>query len=294
MAKANVRAQIKDAGDAVREVMEEHLSTISKGMIQTIMARYKGLTPSTYMNAIKDVPRSGILDYKDALLTALSVVVSEAVDGARAEIPKSKKVKLSDNEPSIRLGEWDKLPPKLKKKALAMQRLIVETQMADLEKVVFWQYGSSVGSTDSLDLITQDMEISAEDFVKGNSVRAGANQISARLVNESRSAFFMDDKVAEEVEAFQFVNGDPKTDICTDLAGTIFAANDPGLDRYMPPLHWNCKSYIIPILKGKLGNREISVLKPSTKEIEDTIQFSESHRPHCASCGEPHDKPLDQ
>lgn len=37
----------------------------------------------------------------------------------------------------------------------------------------------------------------------------------------------------------------------------------------------NCKSYIRPILAGNLGNKTIERLKPSTKAIEDKIQFSD-------------------
>lgn len=37
----------------------------------------------------------------------------------------------------------------------------------------------------------------------------------------------------------------------------------------------NCKSYITPILKGKLGDREITQLKPSSSDLEKYIQFSD-------------------
>jgi hypothetical protein len=44
----------------------------------------------------------------------------------------------------------------------------------------------------------------------------------------------------------------------------------------------NCKSYIVPILKGNLGSREIEKLKPSKKSLEQQVQFSEH------DCGEFH------
>jgi NAD+--asparagine ADP-ribosyltransferase len=81
--------------------------------------------------------------------------------------------------------------------------------------------------------------------------------------------------VKEEIDAFEFVNGDPVSEVCQDLAGTVFDKDDPDLFRYTPPLHWNCKSYIRPILKGNLGNKTIEKLKPSSKKIEETIQFTE-------------------
>lgn len=44
----------------------------------------------------------------------------------------------------------------------------------------------------------------------------------------------------------------------------------------------NCKSYIMPILKGKLGDREIELLKPSSADLEKYIQFHE-HNDKCCS-----------
>lgn len=40
----------------------------------------------------------------------------------------------------------------------------------------------------------------------------------------------------------------------------------------------NCKSFIIPIAKGNLGDREITKLSPSTKAIADQVQFSDDEK----------------
>ena len=43
----------------------------------------------------------------------------------------------------------------------------------------------------------------------------------------------------------------------------------------------NCDSYILPVLKGNLGKREISPLRPSKSDLEKYIQF---HSDHCIDC----------
>jgi len=42
----------------------------------------------------------------------------------------------------------------------------------------------------------------------------------------------------------------------------------------------NCKSFIIPILKGDLGDNEIESLQPSNASLENKIQFSEKYICH--------------
>lgn len=42
----------------------------------------------------------------------------------------------------------------------------------------------------------------------------------------------------------------------------------------------NCDSYILPILKGNLGNRKITKLQPSKSDLEKYIQF---HDGKCCS-----------
>ena len=39
----------------------------------------------------------------------------------------------------------------------------------------------------------------------------------------------------------------------------------------------NCKSYVLPILKGNLGEREITKLQPSSQELEKFVQFHEGN-----------------
>ncbi len=262
--KINARQQIKQGEELLLELMQQGLTTVSANMISSIMKGYRASTPSTRDAVVKNISTKGQNEYKSSILDAMASLSLDGIDQARTEVPAAKKVKLDD---------IDKLPNSLKKKLKARADSLVGKQVSDIEAELRFAYltNSEIMSEEELAyFLTQ----SASAWVDGTSVRAGASITSATIISEAREAFFFEPDVLEELDAFIFVNGDPVTEVCQDLAGTVFDKNDPDLFRYTPPLHWNCKSSISPILKGDLGNRTIEKLQPSTKEIEDTIQFA--------------------
>jgi len=283
---------IREASIALEEIFQEELAKIGDKMIAEIMRRAKALSPSQRINAVKELRWPGESDYLRIVKEATAEIALDAIQTARKEVPKAKSIELTEVIDSIQLAIdakdltvlLDKLPSDIRKRLVKQADLLVGTQLADLEKSIQFQYSDSIDTTEDLNVVRNDVQIAALEFIQGSSVRGGAGKVAAQTINDARNAFFFDKEVLTEIEAFEFVNGDPVTEICQDLAGTVFAKDDPNMFRYTPPLHWNCKSYIQPIVKGKLGNREIEALKPSTRRIEETIQFSEV-KPHCNACG---------
>lgn len=274
MVAAKINKDIKKSKEAIQDVMQSNLALIAQSMIDQIIGKAKNLTPSKMLNATKDIKPKGVNAYKSDLKSTLAVVSSDALDQARSEVPAAKNVKLMENEERLLFGEFEQLPPDIRGRINNANQLLIGTQIADLEKAIFFQFNSSVASEKPIKEIEADMTEKAEKYILGNAIQAGASVVAANTVNESRNAFFFEDDVLEEVEAFQFMNGDPVSPICNDLAGTIFSKNDPNAFRYTPPLHYNCKSWIRPILKLK-PNQKIEKFEPSTKELKNSIQFSE-------------------
>ena len=275
---------MKEAAVSLQEIMTEHLTEISAEMVRQFMARWRAGKES-----VAEVKWPGEMSYYDDIKTALTLLATDAINSARKEVPAAKNIKLGHVEEGIQFAAttviFSALPTEVQNYIIKQTQLLVGSHLGDLEKNLKFQYADSFGTTDSEGTMEDDLSNVCVEFIEGNSVRAGANLLSSKTVNESRSAFFMDDDVLEELDAFEFVNGDPVTPVCQDLAGTIFAKDDPNMFRYTPPLHWNCKSYIQPILKGKLGKRDIDRLKPSTKKLEDSIQFSDAGLGcNCGSC----------
>ena len=260
-----IRRQIRDAGEVLRELMSEHVTAIGQDLVQRIMREAKKLPESARINATKNLEPRYARDYEAALLGAFALIADRAIKQARKEIkPKTQKAS----------AIFDDLPLQVRRRIKNQAKLVVGKNLSDLTAILFFQYGTSAASTDSLDQIEGDLILEAEDFAAGAAMVAGGDTNASMIINEARSAYFLDDDVRDQIAAFKFVNGDPVTQICKDLAGTIFRTDQPDMMRYWPPLHFNCKSFVVPIPAGKLGNREITELKPSTKKIEKMIQFS--------------------
>lgn len=284
MAKISPRSLIKESASILKEIMLLELASIGDAMISQVIGRARGLNPSEKLKAIQEISWPGEMEYRRKILAALAEIAAESINGARKEIPKAKAVKLVEKLESIELAanpnSIDGLPRALQDKLRKAADLLVGTQLDDLNKAVFFQYQESFDTTDSMELLEDDLNGAAMEYIEGSAITAGSMRVAAKMVNDARNAFFFEPEVLEEVDAFEFVNGDPVTDVCNDLNGTVFSKDDPNFFRYTPPLHWNCKSYIVPVLKGKLGNKEITALKPSTKKIEETIQFHECAHIH--------------
>ena len=270
----SINKQIKKAKDEIQDIMQLNLANIAESMIGQIINNFNKLPNSKKLDATKKIKPKGQNTYKSDLQAVLAVISSLALDQARSEVPKAKNVKLMENEERLLFGEFEKLPSDIRKRILNANRLLIGTQIADLEKALFFQFGSSVSSEKNVKEIEADLNENAESYITGNSIGAGSSVVAANVVNEARNAFFFDNKTLEEIEAFQFMNGDPVSAICNDLAGLIFDKNDPNAFRYTPPLHYNCKSWIRPIIRLK-KSQKIEKFEPSTKKIKDTIQFAD-------------------
>lgn len=290
MAKQTPRADIKDFRDVLMELMAPALSAISDGMIAQAMTAWRAKK-----RKLGDVNWPGEMEYRTMIRDSMTIAASDAIIKARKEVPAASDVKLVEESESLLFSSsptvlLSKLPKVQRDFIAAQTDLLVDTQLKDLEKNLKYQYMDSYDTSGDEAVIEDDLRKVCVDFIDGNSVRAGAELLASKTINEARSAFFFDSDTLEHIEAFEFVNGDPVTPICQDLAGTIFAKDDPNMFRYTPPLHWNCKSYIVPILNGnvdsalkKAGQSSIEPLKPSTKKLEDSIQFSEAGC-NCAGC----------
>lgn len=265
----------REAAKVLKEIMQIHLARIADNIIKKIMRNARKATKASLLNSTKDIRSIGVNDYKYQMKKALAVISGDAFEQVRNEMPEAKRVKMAENQKRLLMGEFDELPPVMKRLIKSANDLLIKTQIADLEKAIFFQFGSSALSTDSMNQIEADLREAAVDYVEGRPVVAGAQATAANIIAQSRKEFYAQDEVLGEVVAYEFVNGDPSAKICQDLAGQVFSKDDPNLDRYWPPLHFNCESDMRAIYAGELGAREIVAIRPS-KAGEDSVQFAET------------------
>jgi len=277
LAERDAKKLITAGVDDLKEVMRSGLEKMGKQLIDRLIRAGQNLSPDARVTAAKSVGVAGQAQYKQTLKDAILRIAANGVESARKDVPKAKRVKFSEAA-EIQLNEYDWLPAKLLRRVDTQAELLAGTQAGDLEMAILFQYTTSVPSTDSWRTIEDDLNQALDDALSGSSVAAGAGTTASQITNIARREFFMEPEVLDQIDAFQFVNGDPVSPICQDLAGRVFAKDDPNADRYMPPLHHNCKSYIVPILRGELGNRETEKLGPSRASLEKYVTLGELSR----------------
>lgn len=70
--------------------------------------------------------------------------------------------------------------------------------------------------------------------------------------NEARFDYFTDESMGGFVEAFEYsaIMDENTTEICEELNGFTRRADDDIWNKYAPPNHFNCRSVLIPVVKG--------------------------------------------
>ncbi len=271
----------KTSKSDVKDVMQAGLQGVLDDYKLQIARLYKQSTPAT-RGAIGLKLQPKLVAYQKALRECLAELANDALMAAKKETPKAKAVKLSER---IQLaapkgGYYDALPPNVKRIVKNSADLIVQTQAADIEKVVAFQFSTSQVSTEDLDQILLDVDSVAQPVIDGStssgmSVDAAAGNAVSSIENQARLEWFFEPEVLDTIESFTFTNEDPISEICQELDGTTWAVGDPDLDRYSPPLHHNCKSRLEPNEKGADGNPEITNGTPVTQKGLDSITLCE-------------------
>lgn len=264
MSSKDWKKKFKDNQDEISTAMKSGLKTIFEDLKKQIKSKYEAASPADKIKVPQQVETKGATSYQATIKELLAKTAFRATKDASKEVPKSvrlseKFLKLAD-EP--RGGYYAALPANIRKLIDAQSYLISSTQIADLEKMVFFQFVSSANSTDSIDTILNDIDervlkVLDGDSNAGMSLDTAAANAVAETENQARLEFFFEPDVLDTIESFTFTNEDPISEICQELAGQTFAVGDPDLDRYSPPLHHNCKSRLVPNLKGDSGNPEI-------------------------------------
>jgi hypothetical protein len=274
--------------EALKALMVASLQGIYGELKSSLVSAYKAASPENKIKAGTELVKPDLSVYKNKLKNFLGQVAAKNYGAAARETSSSAK-KLTEHFETIKLaldsapegaGYYDALPPAIKKLVQAQAELIAETQEADLEKIVSFQFTSSNTATDDLDVIQKDIDESVARTLGGSnkggmSVEAAASNAVAHVANQARTEYFFEPEVLDGIESFTLENSDPVSDICTELAGKTFAPDDPQVDEYTPPLHHLCKSRMRANLKGAKGNPEIDGKVKVSEDAKKSMTLSE-------------------
>lgn len=197
-------------------------------------------------------------EYADALRQWTADAAETALSMVLAEIDKTRKqAKLADT--------LKNLPKKTREKLLSLILLTAGTQDQDIEKAVFFTF---VGNFEQVDDATtaSEMKAAVDRYFEKNLIEVAALNMAAKVVNTVRNDVFHAPEVMADIESFIFMNPAPVTLICQSLVGRVFSKEEYASSPYLPPLHYNCKSYIMAQTAGEAGNKGLT---PGGLEVTD-------------------------
>lgn len=244
------RKQLEKNSEAMKEIMVAHARVFVDDLKKQLASNWEGLGEDAKASATKDVAVKNSLRnlYKKDLREILAGIATQAIAQARKEVPKAAK--------KIKFFDYDKLNPIVRKAIEAQLGLLADTQVADIEKVVLFQWSSSASSRTNVAGILEDVEERIKPILEGTqsgglALDVAAGNATSTITQNSRNAFFFEPEVLETLESFTFVNEDPVSEICTNLNGQTFSVSDPAAEAFYPPLHHLCKSRLVPNEKGE-------------------------------------------
>ena len=273
--KPKAQKTIEKRADKMRSFMKDELTETGKRMVKAIMRNYAKLPEARKIDAINGVKPTRLGSYRAKLEDQLLDTGVEAVKEAQKEVPGAPN--LFSESQQFQDERKRQMPRRTVKRISKRAALLALTQGGDLEKALFFQFSSSLDSTEDPRILEKDMEEALGGYVTGTNVVAAAINANADIVNGARDDYFNQDDVLDMIESFTFTNPDPQAPICKHLVGKTFEAGDPEADRLKPPLHHNCKSTLRPNPKGKSGNPEVtpgglSVTVSGNKEREQVLK----------------------
>lgn len=281
--KNDVQNLMSNSAKKISDVIRTSLEFSGNKFINDTMNRAKQLPDSKKQEATTGVKVGGSRKFRDGLKGPLSEAAALAIDMARKEIPAKKDVELKTNEKDlirlsekygdiseIRFTEFSQLPAYIQVLIGKQAQLIAEQSLNEMISKLSFTYSSIDLKSKDANVIMQNMQENLKEFIESPQVVIKGENVAALMVNEGRGSFFFDDDVLESVHSFTFMNYDPKSPICTELAGRTFNTNDAESLRYSPPLHHNCKSFLRANLKTSKGidKLEVTTLSPSAKAIK--------------------------
>lgn len=265
---------IEAGSETLAALSRDRLSAIKAELVSSMLRDHRSTPKASRMDVARRVKAKGVDPYRRAVRDHLAGIATSALAAARKEVPAKKRVTLA-GEKGFEFSEFDRLPKELQKRLQAQSDLLVDSQIADLEQALGFQYRHSVDSAGENEaLLEKDLDEAGDRMIEGAGISTGSTTSVSSTVNDARQAFFFDDEVLEEVYAMQFVAQRGVCPLCDDLDGQVFDPNDPEALRYHPPLHPNCACILVPILKGG-DEPKVTGLRPSSKTLEKFVRLAE-------------------
>ena len=181
----------------------------------------------------------------------------ESFKESKKEISSAKKTFAKE----IDFDEW-LLPPKEAFKYFKEQARVTSANLSsDMKKKTKSILLDSLASGDSVQTTVFKLEQLLLDLQEnksapewlGSRIETIARTMTSDAINQGRRASFEDPRLEGFVKAYEYnaVLDNRTTPVCESLDGTVYKVNDPALNKITPPLHFNCRSILLPIFEDE-------------------------------------------
>ena len=272
-----VKRSIEVGGESISKLMQDNLENFRAQMVGQAKSHWVKSNSANKVAPPKKYSIKGIKQYRDQMIEEFAAIYNKGVAQAKNENRRLRNIKLSETESRIMLSEKDKLNRKAKVRIAGIVDELIKANLADIEKNVNLQYSQSAESTDSANQLETDMNEASDKSVSGATVTTGGLLNASTMINQGRKDFFDLAKESGEIESFTWVNPSPVAEICKGLNGTTMKADSPDVDRYWPPLHHNCKTYVVAnsARETERENLDVQTTFTPTKTQAKSITLSE-------------------
>lgn len=253
--------------------------TLSRRVENTLIAHFVPLIEVQYVQAVGEIEESPVIPDEAQLVAnllalmesdhsvMLAVISTGEVAAPAAEVEQLKKWQA--------IGATEKIDRWREQRLHAFQKnwsqnkvfFISDVQDAEIVKKVKTAIQTGLNQNKSTAAIVADVKESLDPWVKtatGNAKLATPARLetivrtnTTSLFADSRRLAFEDPLVTEAFPAMEFtaVLDNRTTDQCEGLDGAQYPVGDPIWNRITPPLHFNCRSTIVPVAAKEFDGR---------------------------------------
>jgi SPP1 gp7 family putative phage head morphogenesis protein len=212
-----------------------------------------------------------VTEYEDALLRLMGAQGDKEIDDAIYALGR-----ISDK---VNLIFGDYLTPAQKKAVSAKVEVFSDTQKNDVVKAIDLQYQNSLVYTDNDEELDADMMEAGGKAIAGPMTTAGPDVQASQVVNDGllEAAEKYAEETGDQIISYTYVakDDDRTTEICREMDGTTFSADDPNVTKFSPPLHFNCRSFMQVNTSTTKNNPKVTGLPKLSKVAQGQMQFAE-------------------
>jgi len=243
-----------------KEQETDKISKFAKASLQLIADEFSKKVRSQLnkgnveAQGLKDLKINNIPAYKRKMTNKIAGIAMQSWKNA---LKNSKgKLKLSEVKASD-------LPTQvLTSFVLNQVDTMVDKQMNDLREAAI--LSANTGATkgipinNNMAMVDQKMD----DYINNANRIDGGNELAiVQAMNYGEMEYYK--VIEDELWGYRFTNDVPETDICKSLNGKTYPLNSSELDMVMPPLHFRCDSFLVPIYKSQEPKPDFDNFVPS-------------------------------